>query len=88
MYYFSNILHSKHRIAGLDKDDMIIAMIVYALAAYVSVKTLIVMAPLFILYINSVVIPRDVIVVSKFAPIKVATTITAATENSLSITVT
>ncbi|CAB5500105.1 hypothetical protein [uncultured Gammaproteobacteria bacterium] len=50
MYYFSNILHSKHRIAGLDKDDMIIAMIVYALAAYVSVKTLIVMAPLFILY--------------------------------------
>jgi hypothetical protein len=28
-----------------------------------------------------VVIPRDVIVVSKFAPIKVATTITAATEN-------
>ncbi|CAC9585936.1 type IV conjugative transfer system protein TraL [Bathymodiolus heckerae thiotrophic gill symbiont] len=50
MYYFSNELHSKHRVLGLDADDIPMLMIVYSLALYVSFSTLWITVPLFIVY--------------------------------------
>ncbi len=59
MFFYANELHQMNKVAGLDNDDTLLIFLIYVLAAYVSMNTIIFSIPsVFLLIKNKKKQPR------------------------------